>query len=409
MKLFDIIFESVVDMYEVTPIKWTEDAIRREAIKYNSKVEFANGNQSAYNASRKLGILDDLGFVNKYNYWDEDAIRREAKKYNSKVEFQKGSPTAYKAALRLGIIDKPGSVKKDGLGFVNKLKYWDEDAIRREATKYNTKIEFVKGNPSAYNASRKLGILDDLGFKVVGSLYKRMIYAFIFKENNAVYVGLTYNSDKRYKQHLRIDTNGGKTSPVKLFMDKTGETPEMIKLTDYLPKEEAIVKEKEYEKYYKDLGYNILNIAKAGSLGGSLIKWTEDAIRREAKKYNSKAEFAIGNPSAYGRARMLGIINDLGFVNKRKSWDEDSIRREAKKYNTKVEFEKGNQKAYRAALLRGILDDLGLVNTRKSWDKESIRQEAIKYNTKAEFQRGTLSAYRAALRLGLLNMLFPKK
>jgi hypothetical protein len=338
----------VVDMYEVNAIKWTEDTVRKEAKKYNSKTEFQIGSRGAYTASIRLGIINDLGFVNKYKSWDEESIRQEAKKYN-------------------------------------------------------TRTEFAKGNISAYTASIRLGIINDLGFKVVGNLYKRMIYAFIFKENNAVYVGLTYNENVRSKQHLKIDNVGNKVSPVKLFMNKTGETPKMVKLTDYLPIEDAVVKENEYEKYYRNLGYHILNIAKTGSLGGTITKWTEDKIRQEAKKYNSKSEFEVGSRNAYKASLRLGIINDLGFVNIRKSWDEDSVRREAKKYNSKSEFEVGNPSAYQASVRLGIINDLGFVNKLKSWDEESIRKEAKKYNTKIEFIKGNISAYEAAKRLGIFD------
>ena len=39
--------------------------IKNEAIKYNTKTEFFKGNQTAYRAALKLGIIDDF-FLNDY-------------------------------------------------------------------------------------------------------------------------------------------------------------------------------------------------------------------------------------------------------------------------------------------------------------------------------------------------------
>lgn len=41
-------------------VKWTEASVREEAKKYNTRKEFNKGNQSAYQAARKLEILDDV-------------------------------------------------------------------------------------------------------------------------------------------------------------------------------------------------------------------------------------------------------------------------------------------------------------------------------------------------------------
>ena len=44
---------------------WNYENIKNEAIKYNTKTEFFKGNQTAYRAALKLGIIDDF-FLNDY-------------------------------------------------------------------------------------------------------------------------------------------------------------------------------------------------------------------------------------------------------------------------------------------------------------------------------------------------------
>jgi hypothetical protein len=45
---------------------WTYKHIEEEAIKYNTKSEFFKGNQTAYRAALKLGIIDDFFMMNDY-------------------------------------------------------------------------------------------------------------------------------------------------------------------------------------------------------------------------------------------------------------------------------------------------------------------------------------------------------
>jgi hypothetical protein len=46
------------------------------------------------------------------------------------------------------------------------------------------------------------------------------------------------------------------------------------------------------------------------------FKWTEDLIRQEASKYNSKQEFRKGSDSAYQRAYQLGILDTIEYNKK---------------------------------------------------------------------------------------------
>ena len=84
--------------------------IMQEAKKYKSKKEFQEGNLSAFLASYKYGYIDEMTWLvkqkqHKKRHWNYENIKNEAIKYNTKTEFFKGNQTAYRAALKLGIID----------------------------------------------------------------------------------------------------------------------------------------------------------------------------------------------------------------------------------------------------------------------------------------------------------------
>jgi len=84
--------------------------IMNEAKKYSTKADFQKGNLTAFLAAHKYGYIDEFYWMiikkeHKNGYWTYETIEKEALKYNTKTEFFKGNQTAYRAALKLGIID----------------------------------------------------------------------------------------------------------------------------------------------------------------------------------------------------------------------------------------------------------------------------------------------------------------
>ena len=81
-----------------------------EAKKYATKDEFKEKNLTAFLAAYKYGYIDEMTWMvkqkqHKNGYWNYKNIETEALKYNTKTDFFKGNQTAYRAALKLGIID----------------------------------------------------------------------------------------------------------------------------------------------------------------------------------------------------------------------------------------------------------------------------------------------------------------
>lgn len=87
-----------------------KENMMNEAKKYSTKEEFQKGNLTAFLAAYRYGYIDNMYWLvrqkqHKKGYWTYDTIEKEAVKYNTKTEFFKGNQTAYRAALKLGIID----------------------------------------------------------------------------------------------------------------------------------------------------------------------------------------------------------------------------------------------------------------------------------------------------------------
>ena len=154
-------FPQILDDAFGKAVRWTEDTVREEASKYHSRKEFQKENQSAYYAAinRYPQILDDI--FGKTVRWTEEHTRTEASKYPSRIEFRKRNKSAYNAARKRfpGLLDEfYGKNERKEAG------YWNTETIREEASKYPTRIAFMKGNSSAYYAAytRFPGLLDDI-------------------------------------------------------------------------------------------------------------------------------------------------------------------------------------------------------------------------------------------------------
>lgn len=84
----------------------------------------------------------------------EQEVRNSAKEFSNREDFLVGNPIAYRFAVRLKIL-RTLFVKGP------RLK-WTVEAIKEEALKHETRIVFSDEAPGAYQAARRLGILNDV-------------------------------------------------------------------------------------------------------------------------------------------------------------------------------------------------------------------------------------------------------
>ena len=89
---------------------WNYDTCYEEASKYKSRVEFQRNNGYAYKVAAKNGWLDDYTWFEKklkpVGYWNSyEHCYDEAKKFNSRSEFLDNSQMAYNSARKNGWLD----------------------------------------------------------------------------------------------------------------------------------------------------------------------------------------------------------------------------------------------------------------------------------------------------------------
>lgn len=443
-------------LLEYTKSKWTFEKVRDEALKYNTKKEFATKSQQAYKISKKNGWFDEITrhMLLKHENWSLEKIMDIAKNYETMNQFKKNNIKAYASALHNGWLDEIRKimksaynnfsfeqVKNEALKYDNKTDFengspshyfyaiknkwfdevtnhmkhksikWTYDEVKNIAAKYNSKKDFSENDRGAYQFAVRQNFLDDITkhMKPLGNIAKRLIYAYEFPDNS-VYVGLTFSDKERHNAHL---TNP--KSSVYKYIQETGVTPEIKILTDeFLDAEDASKLEVCKIEEYKLNGWKILNKVKGGNLGGCNRIWTDDKILSISRLYNTMNDFKKNSPQTYsaaGRYQLLDTIRE-NMIKKHQSWDLSSLQNIANKFNSIRDFKKNSLNAYNASMRLGLFNQITshmLDDRQKKWTYDMVKSESEKYKYRSELQKNNPSAYSVALRNNWLDDLFPIK
>jgi len=238
------------------------------------------------------------------------------------------------------------------------FKYWNnKKRCQEEALKYFTRTDFKINSNGAYEACLRNNWLDEICWHMIktGNRYNKCVYVYEFPDNS-VYVGITYNINKRIR-----DRNKSKTDSVILHINKTGLIPKLIQITEYIPVDLAVKLEFDYINKYNNDGWKILNKVKAGSIG-SVKKWTKEKCENIALEYKNRSDFRKFANGAYQCAFVNNWLNDicLHMVNKikpRNYWTKEMCRLEFLKYNTKNDVKLNSVTAYSVAHKNGWIDE----------------------------------------------------
>jgi hypothetical protein len=348
-------------------------------------------------------------------YWDDEInLENAARDCDTLNEFQEKYQTAYKKA------------KLKGVDFFNRITDhmikpkslfpYTEEELEDIASKYQTKKDFIKYNGGAYQVALRIdkknpGFFNKITSHMLslGSKHKRMIYGYFFPNNNAVYIGLTYNIDVRNKQHLVTDVDEKKQTTVGKFINETKEIPQLVKFTDYLDVKDAQNKESEYVDKFKNSGYLILNKVKTGGLGHGL-KYSEDELKKLLSFIFNYKDLYTKHYRLYRAAKNRGLdfLHDVTKHMGRNqiNWSEELVRQYAKDFDSKNEFQTAFGGAANYAKIHKFWDDLF---PKDIPSEDEIVLTASQYDTQNDFRRAHPQLYTHATNLNLLPKIRFKK
>lgn len=150
---------------------------------------------------------------------------------------------------------------------INKRLKYNIDEVKEIIKKYKTLKEFRIKEPKAYGSvirHKDRWLLKDL--LPSENSYNRWIYAYEFKELNKVYVGLTWNVEKRHGQHRIKGT-------VHKFLKEHNieELPHPLIVEGPVAYDKAGERERFWMDKYLSDKWELINISDAGSLGGDTV------------------------------------------------------------------------------------------------------------------------------------------
>lgn len=341
-------------LIQETRVKWTKEKVLELASQFNQMNHFKKAHPQAYQAAGRNGWLEDIRqFMKpKYQTWTKETAHQEALKYQHPDQFQTNSNQAYQAASYHGWLP---DITSHMTTVQNK---WTNESIWETALKYETKRDFIKNDYGAYQAATNRGILDDVTghMRILGDMLHRHIYVYEFPDNS-VYVGLSFDTKERDKRHRSKEK-----SQVFQHIQNTGLSPDFKVLTERpIPAKDAQTMEDETINTYRENGWNVLNIAKAGGLGSTVLeKLSKEDVMRIALQYNTKTEFCKERQSVCNLAKRMGWYEEATKHMEVKNimWSLDTLKKEAEKYQTRNQFKQGSPNAYAAARRAGLMDEI---------------------------------------------------
>jgi predicted GIY-YIG superfamily endonuclease len=328
--------------------KITKEQCEKEALKYESRVEFNKNSPLCQYAYRKKWLDEICAHMKpiKNVKFTLEKCRELAAQCNSRNDFNKTYNSAYHASINNNWIN---DVCSHMIEIIKPHRYWTYNKCKEESIKYKTKGEFRKNCSSAYNTIHLNKWYEMLShMDIIGNKYNKCIYAYEFTDNH-VYVGLTHNIDKRNYDHM---TN--KNSSVYNHINKSQLKPTLIKLTNYLPVKEAIEKEEYYVNIYRNNNWAILNKIQTGAIGGSLIILTREYCESKAKLCKSRFDFYKKHNGSYRKSLKNNWINDFFPKNE---ITKERCESKAKLCKSRFDFYKKHQNFYTKSLKNNWLDD----------------------------------------------------
>lgn len=399
---------------------WTNEMLAEAASKYATRGEFLANDRRAYHVAHKRGLVDQICAhmpvrkKPKLRKWSLDAMLDLAASCDSIMDFRTNHPRAYAISHSHGWWPQISSHMTRSRPLNG---YWSKERTADEAKRYSTRSDFIRRCPAAADAAYSNGWIDDVcaHMRTRGNRTMRAIYVIKAKDERLVYIGLTFDPQRRYLNHK----HGRKRTSASRIVDR----PHTFKVvTRFMPTHEAALYEKRLISWFVECGWEVANISDGGGPGGGKREWTLDRLQEAANGYATRGAFYKGNRKAYDAAHSYGLLDTLfaGHVNNgfrediAQDYTVEQLEEIASKFETRRRFQMARGGAYQAAYRRGLVDHIfrnhpNGGNVHQAWDDRKIINAGRQCSSAAEFKASNYTAWKAAYRRGLLAKMFPAR
>jgi len=136
------------------------------------------------------------------------------------------------------------------------------------------------------------------------------------------------------------------------------------------------------------------------------LKWTEEKLIADAKRFETRNEWCSGSRGAYAAAQRRGLLDVCcaGMRQVKTSWTDEDLINDASRFETRNEWRLNSNRAYKTAILRGLLEVCcAAMHNRFTWTTEALIEDASRFATRKEWRRNSGGAYSVAKSRGLLG------
>ena len=240
--------------------------------------------------------------------WNREEIAEVIKTCKSCNDFEKRYGGAYKAMINKGWTDLKQLLPTHSPEYLKEhpQEKYPHEVLVDLISRCDSISSFKTLYPRAYRSlkeKRMESLLDGLPmYSTIGNEPAIWcVYKWTFKPSNAVYIGLTKDFESRVKDELSYT----KTSPVKQYLDDTGDSYTVEQIETHLQSKEASALEIQYISKYRNEGYVVLNRHPGGGLGAyqrATDPRTDDEILDEIfSKYHSYKELRENGTELFGQ------------------------------------------------------------------------------------------------------------
>lgn len=401
------------------PRKWLDrETICAAANECDSISEFEDRFPGACVIARSEGYLYDL-FEKKTRERTYERFMEIARKYHTRSEIKAIDNSLYQKAKKEGWIDECDWIPERTN---HKPRKWTDEARWEAALQCKTRSEYYERFNGAWNYDNKHGLLDRYTHFVKPVHEGRdpnaedyVIYLYRDFDNKVVYAGLTYEERKgqRHKEHIygRKEKDGSITFDVvaKYWQSIGKQLPEPTYVMEGLHINDVGYYEGWYIDKYKEQGWTILNIAKAGSTGGAKVKWnTYEAVATKSKEYKTRSQFCHGCSQAAKKAYDSYTEDGIRWIDTF-YWLRDSheVRSEAsRKRQSGKTLSTGHRKNISESLKRFYTANKIIRPSKYTHDV--CFELSKKCSNRTQFQKLNKQAYCVSLKNCWLDEFFPK-
>jgi superfamily II DNA or RNA helicase len=332
-------------------------------------------------------------FLNR-TFWTKDKCLEDALNYDTKRDWAKHSPNAYDASR------KNGWYRDCTKHMTNIIYFWTKDECIASALKYEVISDWYKNEPKQYRAATHNNWLEDCTkhmTQIHNEWTKEMCLESALKHNTK---GEWAKEDN--KAYTAAQRNG--------WFDECISHMEIVRIV--WNKEMCLTEALKYNTITEwQKNGNGYAPAKKLNCFEECIKhmdtlrnvWTKELCLESALKYGTISEWDKNDRRALQSARNNKWMNECTSHMKKLNleWTKELCLESALKYETIAEWDKNDRKAYSAACRNNWLTECTMhmreiIKPSGYWTKENCILEAQKYNTLKEFRTNSSGAHSAA-------------